>query len=630
LVRRVCQYGDRTFYQEPHLTPNKSIFACVRFSSHFSTRKFAMATNSEALAIAFRHHQAGRLQVAEQIYRQILAAEPNHADALHLLGVVAGQTGQYDVAVNYAAQAISLNSHVSAFHNTLGYALMRLGKLNDAVACFRTATILKPDYTEAHNNLGHALLGQRKFNDAAASFRMTTKLKPDYAEAHNDLGNALLEQGNIDDAIACFRTATILKPDYIEAHCNLGNAFIEQGKFDDAIAHCRTALALKSDNARALTILGTAFMKQSKLDDAIACYRRALELRPDAALAHHNLGIAFKDQGKQDDAVACYEKALALKPDFAEAHMSRAFNWLLTGDWQRGWPESEWRWKTKGVASRCFAQPLWDGALLSGKTILMHAEQGLGDTIQFVRYAAIAERLGGTVVVECHKPLMPLLESCPGIDHLVGQGNELPAFDVHAPLMSLPGILKTSVATVPASIPYLVAKPTLLEHWRKRLSELDGFKIGISWQGNPKHHRDRFRSIPLACFAPVAQIPGIRLISLQKGAGSEQLVAVRDRFPVTDLASELDEQSGPFMDTAAVMKNLDLVITSDTATAHLAGALGVPVWVALSFAPDWRWLLDCTDCPWYPTMRLFRQKVLGDWSAVFAGMATELPLQAPR
>jgi tetratricopeptide (TPR) repeat protein len=483
-----------------------------------------MATISEALAIAVQHHQAGRLQAAEQVYRQILAVEPALAEA----------------------------------HNNLGVALQDQGKPDEAVACYRRALTLKPGFTEAHNNLG----------------------------------NALKCRGQLDEAIASYRRALELKPEFAQAHYNLGNAFQEQGN----------------------------------LDDAVACYCRALELKPDHAGTHYNLGNALKDQRKLDHALACFRRALELNPDHAEAHWTRAFTWLLAGDWQRGWPEYEWRWRTKEFVLRRFPQPWWEGESLAGKTILLHAEQGLGDTIQFIRYASIVKQLGAAVIVECQELLLGLLDSCPGIDQLVAQGDALPAFDVHAPLLSLPRILKTSAETIPATIPYLVPKPAIVERWRTRLIEIDGFKIGIAWQGNPTFRGDRFRSFPLRYFAPLAQVPGVCLLSLQKGAGSGQLAEVRDLFAVTDLGDRLHD----FTDTAAVMKNLDLVITSDTAAAHLAGALGVPVWVALSFAADWRWLLDRCDCPWYPTMRLFRQRESGDWRRVFEEINSALHEAASR
>jgi hypothetical protein len=254
---------------------------------------------------------------------------------------------------------------------------------------------------------------------------------------------------------------------------------------------------------------------------------------------------------------------------------------------------------------------------LDGKTILLHPEQGLGDVIQFVRYAPLVKQRGGTVIVECPVRLMTLLESCAGIDRLVGRGGPLPAFDVQAPLLSLPGIFRTSLADVPAAIPYLWADPALEEQWRRELDGLGGFKVGIAWQGSPSNQYDRDRSIPLRYFEPLARCAGVRFLSLQKQWGVEQLQEVAERFPVIDLGSRLDEAAGAFMDTAAVMKSLDLVITSDTAVAHLAGALGVRVWVVLAAIPDWRWLLGRSDSPWYPTMRLFRQPSRGDWPGVF-------------
>jgi Flp pilus assembly protein TadD len=483
-----------------------------------------MATIPEALAIAVQHHQAGRLQAAEQIYRQILAVEPNHADAWHLLGVIAHQAGKHEVAVEYIGRAIGLNRTDAAFHNNLGGAYHALRRIPEAIVCYRRALELKPDYAEAHNNLG---------------------------------------------------------------------------------------IVLKD---------------QGRLDEAVACYRRALELKPDYAEAHNNLGALLNDKGKLDEAVACFRRALELKPDFAEARGSQSLMSLLTGDFERGWADYEWRWKTKQCPRRDFSQALWDGQPLEGRTILLHAEQGLGDCIQFVRYVPLVKQRGGAVIVECPKPLLSLLTSCAGIDRLVGRGDELPAFDVQAPLLSLPGIFQTALRDIPATIPYLFADPSLVERWRQELGGIAGSKIGMAWRGSPEHRNDRARSIPLSCFEPLAGVPGIHLVSLQKGAGAEELQEARGRFPVTDVGSRLED----FMDTAAVMVNLDLAITCDTAVAHLAGALGLSVWVAIPFAPDWRWLLDRSDSPWYPTMRLFRQDRRGDWQGVFRGIEAALREQMAR
>ena len=409
---------------------------------------YVMATISEALAIAIQHHQAGRLQAAEQIYRQILAVEPNHADAIHLFGVIAYQAG----------------------------------KLDQAIRCYRRAL----------------------------------ELKPDYAAACNNLGNALRDQGKLDEAVACYRRALELKPDFAEAHNNLGAAFKDQGKPDEAITCCRRALELKPDYAEAHNNLGTALNDQGKLDEAAAFYRLALELKPDYAEAHNNLGNALKDQRKLDEAVACCRRALELKPDYAEAHGTQSLLSLLTGDFPRGWAEYQWRWETKRCPRRDFSQALWDGRPLQGRTILLHAEQGLGDAIQFVRYVPLVKQRGGVVIVECPKRLLSLLRSCAGIDRLVGRGDDLPPFDVHAPLLSLPGVFCTSLETIPADVPYLFADPGRVAHWRQELGGIAGFKIGIAWRGNPKNPNDRNRSIPLGRFEPLARCCGVRLLSLQK------------------------------------------------------------------------------------------------------------------
>jgi hypothetical protein len=293
--------------------------------------------------------------------------------------------------------------------------------------------------------------------------------------------------------------------------------------------------------------------------------------------------------------------------------------WLLKGDFEQGLVEYEWRWRArlKPLVPCPYQRPYWDGGPLEGKTLLLHAEQGLGDTIQFIRYAAVARERGARVVLGCPKPLLRILRSCRFLDRLVEEITPALDFDVYCPLMSLPGVLKTTLESVPAEVPYLFASQELVQKWRERLGSLEGFKIGIGWQGSPTYVGDRWRSIPLRSFAPLAEMAGIRLVSLQKTAGREQLAELGDRFPVADFAEEMDEAAGPFMDTAAMMTQLDLVITSDTAIAHLAGALGVAVWVALPLVPDWRWLLDRSDNPWYPTMRLFRQQEPGDWTGVF-------------
>jgi hypothetical protein len=328
-----------------------------------------------------------------------------------------------------------------------------------------------------------------------------------------------------------------------------------------------------------------------------------------------------------EEAVASFQEALRLDPTCVEAHGSLAMTWLLMGNLEQGWPEYEWRFHNKEWALPPFPQPTWDGSPLAGRSILLRTEQGLGDTLHFIRYAPLVKAQAGTVLVECAKPLIPLLSSCPGIDRLVPESpRPTESFDLQVPLLSVPGLLGTTLATIPANIPYLSADAKLVEQWQQELHSFSGFKIGIAWQGNPKHDRHGLgrRTIPLAQFAPLGRVAGVSLFSLQRGVGTEQLPHVTSKLSVTDLGSWIDEGCGAFMGTAAVMHCLDLVITSDTSIAHLAGALGVPVWVALPFAAEWRWLRDREDSPWYPTMRLFRQSEPGNWKPVFERMAGEV------
>jgi len=560
--------------------------------------------------------QQGRVDEAIASFQEALRLKPDSAEARANLRKALAEAGRSELLAG-PPPPTALQAGSPEGLNNRGAALAQQGKLDEAAACYRRALELRPHYALAHNNLGNVLKEQGKLPEAIAGYRRALQIQPDFAGAYHNLALVLQQQGKLDEAAAHCRRALELKPDYADAHVNLGSICNDQGNLEEAAACWRRALELKPDYPEAYNNLGVALKEQGRPEEAAACCRRALELRPDYADALINLGAALKAQGKLEEAVGCYRRALELKPDSAEAHFSVALGQLLSGDFARGWPEYRWRWQTKPFAPRSFSQPLWDGSSLKGKTILLHAEQGLGDTIQFIRYAALVKRRGATVAVECQNALLPLLAGCAGIDRLIGHGADLPAFDVHAPLLSLPEIFQTSLENVPADIPYLFAPAALVAQWRQRLSKLAGFKLGICWQGSPSYRGDRYRSIPLAQFAPLARVPGVCSISLQKGVGSEQLRELGDRIPVVDFDRELDEAAGPFMDTAAILMNLDLVVSCDSAVAHLAGALGVAVWVALPLAPDWRWLLHRSDSPWYPTVRLFRQQQLGDWPGVF-------------
>jgi tetratricopeptide (TPR) repeat protein len=549
-----------------------------------------MATIEQAFAQAWSSHRSGRLQDAERWYREVLREAPGHSDVWHLLGILCQSQGRLAEAVSSYEEALRLRPEFAEALGNLGVAYMALGRLADAVACYRRALGINPKLPGPHNNLGLALIDQNELDEAAACFREALRLDSNFQEAHYNLGKTLHQQGRLEEAIACYRRSLELRPTCAQAHHNLG-------------------VALKA---------------QGKAEEATACLQQALRLEPNFAEAHCNLGLTLLEGGKVDEAMACYAKAIELQPDHADAHVGRGIVWLVQGQVEAGWAELEWRLRCPKYPRRALSRPMWDGSPLDGKTILLYAEMGLGDTIHFIRYASLVKERGGRVVVEPPAALLPILARTPGIDQLVTPETPLPDFEVHAPLPSLPHLLGTTLDTVPANIPYVFADPGLVEQWRRELSAIGDFKIGIAWRGSQAYPSDAQRSIPLVEFAPLAAVEGVRLFSLQKGPGSEELSALRGRFAVTDLAGRLDERTGPFMDTAAVIQGLDLVISVDTSIAHLAGALGAPVWLALGLTPHWLWFLKREDSPWYPRHRLFRRDPAKSWNDVFQRMAAEL------
>lgn len=474
---------------------------------------------------------------------------------------------------------------------------------------------------EIYYDWGVRLLKAGQTADATLAFEQAVRLRPAWADARKLAGVALRLQGRLEEAIEHSREAVRLAPDMAEAHNNLGSMLEESGCVEESIVSLREALRLRPDFANAYSNLGIALYRQSHYAEALALYRQAITLDPGLAEAHHNLGNVLFDLGQSDEALTCFSTAIRLRPHYREPHLGRARIWLSRGEFELGWREFEWRLSPHELR-RC-RQPRWDGSELAGRTILLDTEQGLGDTLQFVRYGALLQEMGANVLLACQPRLARLLAAgCPVVDQVVPQGESAPAFDVYCPLLSLPGLLRTNLANVPVEIPYIKPDPSLVESWRVELSRLPGFKIGIAWQGSVFYRGDRERSIPLAEFERLALVPGVTLISLQKGAGLDQLPDARRRFPLVDFGNRVDEQAGAFLDTAAIMMSLDLVVACDSAVCHLAGALGVPAWVALSSVPDWRWLLNREDSPWYPSLRLFRQHEPGNWSEVFERMAS--------
>ena len=440
--------------------------------------------------------------------------------------------------------------------------------------------------------------------------------QPGQLDALHTLGVILCQLKQPHEAADCLQRVLQAQPNHAEAWGNLGGALQQQGKLEAAIAHYQKAIELNPNFADAYQNLSVALQALDRLEEAVQICDRLIGLRPELPDVHYNRGYMLRRLGQVEAAIVSYRRAIELKPDFVMAHKNLGHALLLTGDLPNGFAEYEWRWRQEGWTTRPFAQPLWDGSPLEGKTILLHAEQGMGDTMQFIRYAKQVKQRGGQVMVECPEPLIRLLGGVPEIDRLIIQETPLPNFDVHAPLLSLPRILGTTLETVPAEIPYLhlpISPPPHLP-----ISPSPHLKIGITWTGNPNHKNNPYRSLPLEQMRSLLSLAQTQFYSLQKGEAAAELQGLEGS--IVDLSPQLDD----FADTAAAIAALDLVITIDTSVAHLAGAMGKPVWVLLSFAPDWRWMVDRTDSPWYPTARLFRQPAPGDWQSVMAEVQSAL------
>lgn len=499
------------------------------------------------------------------------------------------------------------------------------GRFAEAEAICHQILAESPDHADALNLLG-MLNGQTGRMEAAADLiSRAIAANPEAPHYHSNLAIALRELGKLDEAIASLKRAIELNPGFAPAHNNLGITLRDQGRLDDAVAEYQFAIRLDPRYADACNNLGVALNELGRLDEAMEYYRLAIQLRPDFAAAHNNFGTALKVVGHIGDAIDAFSRAIQLNPRYSEARWNRALALLLAGDFRNGWLEHESRLQTPTAFTtprRKFSQPQWDGQELKNRTILLHPEQGLGDTLQFARYAPLVAQRGGRVILGCAPELARLFTGFPGVVQIAPMDQPLPPFDVQCSLMSLPLVFATDLASIPTVTPYLFPDPTLAADWKRKIAaKEDEFKIGLAWAGNPKNPRDRSRSIRLDQLSPLAEISqsaGVQFYSLQKGQAAGQ-------FPppgmnLIDWTRDLHD----FADTAALIDNLDLVIAVDTAVVHLAAAMGKPVWVLLEFVPDWRWLMNREDSPWYPTIRLFRQKSRGDWQSAIDNLCQAL------
>jgi tetratricopeptide (TPR) repeat protein len=574
---------------------------------------------------AVQQHRAGALAEAEKLYQRVLQQQPTQVEALHGLGILALQQGQPETAIAPLQQAVALQPNHAFAHVHLAHALRGTQQVEAALPHYQRALSLNPQLAEVYLDLGNVFLELGQTQQAIAAYGQAIAVNARLPKAHYSLGMAHQVQGNFDAAVQHYQQAIALQPDYLEAHNNLGNLLLKQQRAARAIRHFKQAIALVEQAglppiqaAGPHANLARALEQTGDIERAVQHYRKALQLQPHFPEVHNNLGDLYRDQNQMPEAIAHYERAIALQPDLPEAHSNLGMALLRIGDFRRGWAEFEWRSRCAELSDSPFPQPAWDGFPLDGKTILLYgqqAEQAYGDAIQFIRYAPLIQALGGQVIVQCQQPLVRLFALAPGVDRVVTPGESLSALNVQASLMSLPFLLKTTLETIPAA-PYL--QPPVDGRITLPAAPDGNLKVGLVWAGRPLYQQDprRDRTCPLRHFAPLLELPGFSFYSLQKGVAIAELEQLGWQEKIHDLNTQLND----FADTAAAIAQLDLVITVDTAVAHLAGALGQSVWVLLPFAAEWRWLMDRDDSPWYSTMKLFRQPTPGDWVGAIAQM----------
>jgi len=608
------------------------------------------ATPEALCAAALRLLRAGQLIDAEHTCRQALTLNAGYANALHAMGLVSFALKRFDHAIEWFARAITQDPTVVDYFSDLGQALQQRDRYDEAIKAYDRALQIKPDVVESWDRFGALLQRQGRLAEAAQAYDRALQLAPERAELWYRLAEVLKADGRRDEAVLSYDQALTFQPGHLDAANKAGLIYFEAERYDEAIARFAQSLALKADQAGVLCLRGISLRRMRRYDEALVCGAKAHTLAPHDPDIANSFGCILQNLGRHHEAIAVVDKAIAVGPDFAEgfnhratslaelhcfgeafasfdraialkpeladAHWNAALFRLLTGDFAGGWAAREWGRKCRavGFVERSFGAPLWlADAPLAGKTILLHSDEGLGDTIQFCRYATLVAAQGARVLLEVDAVLQPLLSGVDGVAQCLARGaDELPAFDYHCPLSSLPLAFATRLKTIPSAPSYLPRpQDDRMRRWEDRLGPHDRLRVGLVWSGNPAHLNDHNRSIPLQMLAPILDL-GARFVSLQKDVRPTDKAALDARSDIVDLTADLRD----FVDTAALISCLDLVLTVDTSVAHLAGALGKPTWIMLPHTPDYRWLLDRDDSPWYPRARLFRQDEARDFSPV--------------
>lgn len=613
-----------------------------------------MYSISELTQNALTYYQSGNLKDAESVCLNILEIQPDNGYIIYLTGLIYSRLNNYSSAIDFLIKAAALNPSNPDVHYNLANALQGGRRYDEALISYRRSLDLNPRNADAYNNLGTTLLQKGELDEAITSYQRAISMSSDNGLIYNNLGNAFRAKRNYDGAVRCYQEAINRLPDSCDVYNNMGNVYADKKEFIRALTYYEEALQCSSGNAQTYYNMANAFKEMEDYEQAEEYYQKALCLNPDfieayynlgnaqrfmgkydAAIhnygetlkrkqdyleAYNNLGVAFKEKGDMESAIISYKKAVMINPNIAETQWNLSLAYLLSGNFEEGWKRYEWRWQKGDYASykRNFSQPQWEGEDISGKVLYLHAEQGYGDAIQFVRYTDLIAQKGTRVILEAPKALLRLFMTVKGVDQVVRRGDDIPDFDFHCPLLSLPRVFGTVMETVPAKVPYICADPELQKIWHEKLLKHGAkFKVGLVWSGNPEHKNDRNRSVAFDCFIPLLDLHQILFFSLQKGETAKEATNLPEGLHIIDYADELND----FADTAGLIMNLDLIVTVDTATAHLAGALGKPVWTMLPYAPDWRWLLGREDSIWYPTMKLFRQQKPGDWASVVRGIS---------
>ena len=608
-------------------------------------REEALANAGQAVRLALQDPGAhadlgvaleavGRERDALECFERAVALDPNLAPAHHNRAMLLARRGEHERALQSFDRALALQPHHAALHANRGNTLKELGRLPEAEQSYSLALAIDPNDPVTLHSRALVRYLQRKYVEALQDYDALAARDKENAPALVGRGATLVALRRYGEALVPLERATQLLPRDADAHIQHGLALLNTERNTEAVESFDRAVALRPNVPEVLNNRGVALTLTGQLSQALDSFASSAAIGGATAENLTNTGIVLKLLGRYREAATAFGRALTCNPDDPSARFALAFLHLTLGEFAAGWPLYEARFDVPalGNPARHFSAPRWNGSEpLEGKTLLVHAEQGLGDVIQFCRYLPLLAAHGVPVVFEVMPSLKPLLRTLRGAIHLVGRGEPLPPVDYYCPLLSLPLALNTRLDTIPARVPYLAAEPERIAHWTQRLRALPGLRVGIAWQGNPVVEKlvwARGRSIPLAALGPLAQLPGVCLVSLQKGPGLEQLRDVPFRERIVDLSSELDRGPDAFLDTAAVMADLDLVISSDTSVAHLAGALGRPVWVVLAASPEWRWGLERSDSPWYPTMRLFRQTADRDWTVVVAAIVEALQIFA--